>query len=383
MLISAERGLTPDGRLEPLWLRVQDGRIAESGTGTPPGPADLHHSHGVLSPGFVDVHCHGGGGADFTQGAEGARTVRSTHLAQGTTTMLASLVSAPQDVLLEQIKELKPLVDSGELAGVHLEGPWLAPGRSGAHDPEVLVHPETAAAEQLLGQGAIRMVTIAPELPGALETISAVSSAGAVAAVGHTDADYRQAQDALAAGATAGTHLFNAMAGLHHREPGPIPALLEAGAWLELIADGVHLHPAVLNMVFTAAPEKTVLVSDAMAAAGIGDGDYTLGGLEVRVADGEARLRGPDGAVGAIAGSTLSLSAALRHSVLEAGVPTAQALQAATAHPARMIGLSDTGALSPGNRADLVLLNDQLLVEGVMRAGQWVSDGQDNTDPGL
>lgn len=373
MLIAAEQGLTPAGSLEPLWLRTAGETIVETGFGAPPETPEIHHSQGVLAPGFVDVHCHGGGGADVAQGAEAAQTVRSAHLAEGTTSMLASLVSAPVQQMKDQIAALRPLVETGDLAGVHLEGPWLAPGRRGAHDPQALTEPRPEDAEALLGTGIVRMITIAPELPGALETIASVAATGVVAALGHTEADYGQTRAGLAAGASAGTHLFNAMGGLHHREPGPVPALEEHGAFLELIADGVHLHPAVLRMVFSAAPDRAVLVSDAMAAAGIGDGDYTLGGLEVRVAKGAARLRTPDGGVGAIAGSALTLSAAVRYAVRQAQVPREQALAAATSHPARMVGLSGVGELTPGYQADLVLLGEELQAERVMYRGRWVS----------
>jgi N-acetylglucosamine-6-phosphate deacetylase len=215
------------------------------------------------------------------------------------------------------------------------------------------------------------MVTIAPELPGALTAIRDIVDAGAVAAVGHTDADHEITRAALDAGATVATHLFNAMRPVHHREPGPVLALLEdPRARVELIADGVHLHPAALRHAGTVAgPDRTVLVTDAMAAAGTGDGDYQLGSLQVRVTEGVARLASG----GAIAGSTLTMEAAFRGAVQTCGLLVADAARAAATTPAAIIGLSERGQLRAGHRADLVVLDESLTVAGVMRAGQWLA----------
>ncbi|GAB3181958.1 N-acetylglucosamine-6-phosphate deacetylase [Nesterenkonia halophila] len=379
-LISAVAALVPrdvdtgtPAHLAPRWLRVVEEHIVEVGDGPPPSTPDVVVDDGVLAPGFLDVHCHGGGGASFSEGAEVAATARAAHRVAGTTTMLASLVTEPLDVLAEQLETLRPLVASGELAGVHLEGPWLSPRHRGAHDPEHLVPPEPAALERLLGTGLVRMVTLAPELDGGLDAIRRVVAAGATAAIGHTDASYECSGRALDAGATAGTHLFNAMAGLHHREPGPAAALLERPeAFIELIADGVHVHPAMLRLAFAQHPERFVLVSDAMAAAAAADGAYRLGGLDVQVRDGVARLIDAEGRAGAIAGSTLTIAGAVRHAVREASVPPAQALAAATENPARMVGLDEVGRLAPGMRADLVHLDEDLAVRAVMHRGAWL-----------
>ena len=213
------------------------------------------------------------------------------------------------------------------------------------------------------------MVTLAPELPGGLDAVRRLAAAGVVAAVGHTDATYDEARAALDAGATVGTHLFNAMRGLHHREPGPVAALLERpDAYVELIADGVHVHPALVGMVASAKPGHTVLVTDAMAAAGAPDGDYRLGGLDVVVRDREARLVGS----GAIAGSTLTMAAAVRYAVTVAGLSLPDAIRAATTTPATASGLDRVGDLRPGFAADLVALDDDLVVQRVMRRGSWV-----------
>ena len=209
------------------------------------------------------------------------------------------------------------------------------------------------------------MVTIAPERPGALAAIEQLVAAGVVVAVGHTDATYDETRAALEAGATAGTHLFNAMPPLHHRQPGPVAALLESSAYLELVADGVHVHPAVLALAWRTG--RTALVTDAMAAAGAADGEYTLGSLSVVVRDGEARL-----ASGVIAASTSTLASSLRFATSMAGVPLPDALAATTSTPAAMLGLDGVGTLAPGSWADLVELSDDLEVSRVMRRGAWV-----------
>lgn len=379
-LISAVAALVPGdastgtpARIAPRWLRVSEGRIVEVGDGPPPAAPEVTFDGGILAPGFLDVHCHGGGGASFSEGASAAATARAAHRAAGTTTMLASLVTDPLDELAAQLEALRPLVASGELAGVHLEGPWLSPRHRGAHDPEHLVPPEPAALERLLGTGLVRMVTLAPELDGGLDAVRRVVAAGATAALGHTDASYERSAEALDAGATAGTHLFNAMAGLHHREPGPAAALLERPeAFIEIIADGVHVHPAMLRLAFGQHPERFVLISDAMAAAAAADGAYRLGGLDVQVRDGVARLVDAAGRPGAIAGSTLTVADAVRHAVREAAIPPAQALAAATENPAAMVGLADVGRLAAGTRADLVHLDEELAVRAVMHSGTWL-----------
>lgn len=374
-LLAAAQVVTPARVLAPGWLLVDGDRIAGIGEGEPAGPAHVDLQVTTVAPGFVDMHVHGGGGASFDTGsAEAAAVVAATHLAHGTTSMMASLVTDSHAAMVASVRELSHLVVDGLLAGVHLEGPWLSPRRSGAHRPGSLADPDPAAVEGLLeaGDGAVRMVTLAPELPGGIDAVRRIAGAGVVAAIGHTDASYDVAREALDAGARVGTHLFNAMRGLHHRAPGPVGALLEAPVDVEVIADGVHLHPAVLRTVFAAKPGRCVLVTDAMAAAGADDGGYRLGPMEIEVRDGVARLAGHDGD-GPIAGSTLTMDAALRYAVREAGVPLLEAVHAASTAPARALGLTGTGALEVGARADLVALDDDLRVTRVMRAGAWVA----------
>ncbi|MBY8873108.1 N-acetylglucosamine-6-phosphate deacetylase [Micromonospora sp. PLK6-60] len=332
----------------------------------------VRDGHWIL-PGFVDMHTHGGGGHTFTTGdADAARGAAAFHLGHGTTTLLASLVSGPYELMRAATSTLAPLARAGVLAGIHFEGPYLSAARCGAQNPEFLRDPSTEELAELveLGGGAVRMVTLAPERDGAIEAIKLLTGHRVVAAIGHTDATYDQTRAAVAAGASVATHLFNGMRPLHHREPGPVVALLEApNVVCELVADGVHLHDATLTFAAaTAGPERAAIITDAMAAAGMPDGEYELGGQAVTVADGVARLARD----GAIAGSTLTMDAALRRA-LAAGIPMTDAVRMVATTPARAIGLGDrVGALQVGLRADLVVLDDDLNVVRVMRAGEWV-----------
>ena len=372
MLLAAGRIVTPARVFAPGWLLLDGDRVADGGPGAPPRAPDADLGDATVVPGYVDAHAHGGGGAAFTDGSEDSvRTVVAAHLAHGTTTMTASLVTDAVDSLERSVRVLAEATRDGLVAGVHLEGPWLSPRHAGAHDAALLRAPDPADVDRLLaaGDGTVRMVTLAPELDGGPEAIRQLVGAGVVAAIGHTDATYDVARAALDAGAGVGTHLFNAMRGLHHREPGPVTALLEhPDAFVELVADGVHLHPAVLRLAAAAKPHQALLVTDAMAAAAADDGDYRLGPLAVTVRDGVARLRDS----GAIAGSTLTMAAAVRHAVLVAGLPLTDVVRAATTTPAAMLGLTRVGALRPGFAADLVVLDARLRVTAVMRGGRWV-----------
>ena len=291
MIVTAAQVVTPARILAPGWLLLEGDRLADLGEGPPPRSPDVDLGDVVVVPGFVDLHVHGGGGASFDAGtADAAAAVADAHLAHGTTTMAASLVTDTADRMTAAVRELALLVQDGRLAGIHLEGPWLSPQRSGAHQPGSLAHPDPTSVDALLtaGDGAVRMVTLAPELPGGVDAVRRLDDAGVLAAVGHTDATYDQTREALDAGARLGTHLCNAMRPLHHRDPGPVGALLDSPVDVELIADGVHLHPAVLRTVFAAKPGRCILVTDAMAAAGAPDGDYRLGPIAIEVRDGVA-----------------------------------------------------------------------------------------------
>jgi len=335
--------------------------------------APVQDPHWIV-PGFVDIHTHGGGGDTFTTGdPDAAVRAAAFHLRHGTTTLFASLVSSPVELMRTAVQAFTPLVDAGVLAGIHFEGPYLSAVRCGAQNPAHLRDASLAELTDLLtlAGGAVRMVTLAPERAGALDAIKLLVSHGVIAAIGHTDATYEQTLAAVDAGASVGTHVFNGMRPPHHREPGPVFALLGAPSVVcELVADGVHLHDGTLTFAASVAgPDRTALVTDAMAAAGMPDGAYELGGQAVDVRDGVARLTRD----GSIAGSTLTMDAALRRAV-SAGIPMVDACRMTSTTPARAIGQGDTiGAIQPGWRADLAILDTNLQVLRVMRAGVWVS----------
>ncbi|HEY5149370.1 MAG TPA: N-acetylglucosamine-6-phosphate deacetylase [Mycobacterium sp.] len=379
MLLTADTVLTGRELLRPGWIEVADTTVVATGSGAPPRPADRELSAVTVVPGFVDTHVHGGGGVDFCA-ADPVSTSAAVglHRRHGTTTLVASLVSAAPADLLYQVRALADQVDAGLIAGIHLEGPWLAVERCGAHDPGLLRDPEPEEVERVLaaGRGAIRMVTLAPERTGAVGAIERIVGAGAVAAVGHTEATYEQTRAAIGAGASVGTHLFNAMRPIHHREPGPVIALLEdPRVTVELITDGVHVHGALYRHVArSAGADRVSLVTDAMAAAGMADGAYQIGSLAVAVAGGVAHLAGTQ----TIAGSTATMDRVFRFAVAHSGLARDQAIALAvrqsSLNPARALGLPSP-ALVPGACADLVVLDPALAVTGVLHDGSWVGGG--------
>lgn len=348
----------------PAWALHDGRRILASGTGDTPADSDSVPAGAVvddaqgrtLAPGFVDVHCHGGAGAAF-EDAGGEEAVLGAHGEHGTAALVASLVANPSTELAASVTRLSAAVGRAEangarLAGIHLEGPCLSPVFKGAHSERFLVPPSVRLFEPLLeaAGGAIRQVTLAPELDDGLAATRFLVEHGVAVAVGHTNADYETVRAAFDAGASILTHTFNAMRGLHHRDPGPVAAALDSeDVWLELIADGVHVHPPLIRMLFDLAPERVLLVTDAMAATGCPDGGYRLGELDVDVVDGVARLRG----AASIAGSTLTMDRAVTFAV-ECGVPAETAIRAATVSPARALGLhlgpgEGLGELRPGS----------------------------------
>jgi N-acetylglucosamine-6-phosphate deacetylase len=376
-LLASDRVWTGSGSVEAGWLEVSDGRIAAMGSGPAPRPVDFDLTGQVVVPGFVDIHNHGGGGAGFQDGdPEAVATAAALHRRHGTTTLLASLVSAPIAELTAAVDALAPLVAAGTVAGVHLEGPFLAQARCGAHAPEHLRPPHRGDLDRMLAAGpdVVRMMTLAPELAGGLDAVRRLVAAGVVAAVGHTDAGYDTIRAAIDAGASVATHLCNGMPPLHHRAPGPVLACLtDSRVAVELIADGVHLHDAMLrHLATTAGPGRAVLVTDAIGAAGVSDGEYRVGSRRVIVRGAEVRLAIGGTEPGPLAGSVLTLDAALARAV-GAGVPLLDALTAVTTAPAFAVGLSArAGVLAVGRRADLVVLAGDLSVQRVLAGGQWV-----------
>jgi len=362
------RIVTPDGVVEGR-LGIERDRI--TAVVAEPIPADAPW----LVPGFVDMHVHGGGGHTFTTGdADAARAAAAFHLAHGTTTLLASLVSGPHDLMLAATAAYAPLVDEGVLGGVHFEGPYLARALCGAQNPEFLREPSTAELGALIdaGDGAVRMVTLAPELPRAHDVIRLLVERNVVAAIGHTDATYRQIADAIEDGATVGTHVFNGMRPPHHRAPGPAYALLGSpSVTCEFVADGVHLADETMEFALRVVGDsRAALITDAIAAAGMTDGTYELGGQPVIVTDRVARLPpSGSGQPGAIAGSTLTMDAAFRRTLRITGSIVTAARAAATT-PARALGFTDRGSLAAGQRADVLTFTPDLTLTAVRQAGR-------------
>lgn len=378
-LIHSARLIT-DGVLTPdAWVRFEDGRVVSIGGGADWADADTvidaveaAGEGAILTPGFIDIHGHGGAGASFDDGVDAIRTARDLHRAHGTTRAVISLVTAPLDDLARRVGEIGDLMTTdADILGSHLEGPFLDPAHHGAHEPSLLREPVAADVQRLLdaGRGTVRQVTIAPELPGGLEAIRLIVAAGSAAAVGHTSADAATAVAAFEAGATILTHAFNAMPGIHHRAPGPVlAAAADHRVVLEAIADNVHLHPHVIKLIFDSAPGRVALVTDAMAAAGNVDGSYDLGAVKVTVTDGIARADD----TGSIAGSTLTQDVALRRAV-QAGASLVEAVRALTQTPAAAIGLgAQLGQLAPGYLGDAVLLDAELRVVRVQTGAPLV-----------
>lgn len=377
-----------DGAVITAEVTIEADRIVEirraddatSATPTLPATPGTEPVSGTMSAAYVDIHCHGGRGTAFADlDPEAAANVARHHHARGSTSLLASLVTmAPAD-LMRGVEILADLADDGLVDGIHLEGPWLAEAQCGAHDPMLLRDPDLHEVERLLaaGRGHIRQVTLAPERDRGLDLVRHLRDSGVHAAVGHTAATFAQVGQAVGAGADLATHLFNGMFPWHHRTPGAVPALLRAaareGLVVELIADGVHVADDTVRTVMDlVGPSRVAFVSDAMAAAGIGDGGYVLGGLSVVVAGGTARLRtGPGEGEGAIAGGTSHVADIVARQV-GAGMSLPYAAESASAVPAHLLGLGDRGVLAVGARADLVVLDDAARVTRVMRAGRWL-----------
>ena len=363
------------GELSDAWVLLDGDTIAAAGDGQTPDADDRVDLQGAfIAPGFVDLHGHGAGGQSYQDGGEALASALAVHRAHGTTRAVVSIVTSPLAEVRERVAEVAALAASDpRVLGSHLEGPFLARERRGAHDASFLRDPDQAVIEQLLeaGAGTIRQITIAPELPGGLEAVRQLTEAGVVVAVGHTEADLDTTRAAFDAGARILTHVFNAMPGIHHRDPGPVVAALDdPRVTLELVLDGHHVHPDVAEVLFSAAPGRIALVTDSMAAAAAPDGDYRLGSLNVSVRDGLAVLSG----TATIAGSTLTQDAALRLAVDRVGLPLAAAIAALTSVPARALGLgSQLGLLERGYAADVVVLDETLHVTDVWAAGARLS----------
>ena len=386
-----EQGLVPDALVLCAGERVLwAGPAAHAPAELLPEDSRVLEHDGLILPGLVDLHCHGGGGASFpdSEGAEEMLAAVLEHRRHGTTSLVASLVTADAATLREKVAQLARLHRDGEIAAIHLEGPFLSEARRGAQNPAHLTDGDPALVRELaeIAGGALATMTVAPEAAGADEVIDALAGSGAVPSLGHTDggsAEMTRAVDRSIAALRrrrgrsplpTATHLFNGMRPIHHRDPGPALAALDAASRremvVEVIADGVHLDARTVAHVFAlAAEDHVVLVTDAMAAAGMADGRYRLGALDVTVAEGVATLT--EG--GAIAGGTAHLVEVLRLAVLEAGVDLVAAVRAASTVPARVLGLEDEiGSLAAGRRADVLMVDRALRPVTVLRGGREV-----------
>jgi N-acetylglucosamine-6-phosphate deacetylase len=349
-----------DGSLVPGDVDVAEGRVAAVGL--------AGHGNGIAAPGLVDLHVHGFAGVDFAAAdTEGYRRAGEALLASGVTAFRPTFVTAPEKELVASVRGV-PSGDVGpRVLGCHLEGPFLSPARLGMHPASARRDPDAALLDRLLAAGPVAQMTLAPELPGALDAIETLVARGVVVACGHSDATAAEAHAAFDRGATHVTHLFNAMRPFAHRDPGIAGAALARGdVTVELILDGNHLAGETALLAWRAAAERVVLVTDALAPAGVGDGRYRVGSVEIEVAGGVARTL-----AGVLAGSVVSLLDAVR-SLVALGAPLEAALEAASSVPARAGRCPDLGTIAPGAAADLVVLDDRLeprlvLVGGVER----------------
>ncbi|MFD0704508.1 N-acetylglucosamine-6-phosphate deacetylase [Alloscardovia venturai] len=387
---------------ENSWVRVVNGKIENTGSGDFPASTYVSEAHArrtsiseadtdeevidvhgfIVCPGFIDIHSHGAWGASFDDGSSAIAQARAFHMIHGTTRQVLSLITNPWDLLLDNVRKAAQVSHAREdVLGLHLEGPFLAIQRKGAHDERCLLDPTDDRVRELLhaADDTLRQITIAPELPHGVDAISQFTAAGVHAAVGHCDANYEAAVRGFEGGADILTHMFDAMNGISHRAPGPIAAAIEREAVVcEIIADGFHVQVPVLRLAARLACHRLALVTDSMAAAGCPDGAYTLGNLDVKVVDGHARLASN----GAIAGSTLVLEQAVQRMVHEVGMSVQDAIEAATFTPARAIGVhkvnsvtsAPLGLLQEGYAADLLVLHpDTLEVQRVWCAGHEVT----------
>jgi N-acetylglucosamine-6-phosphate deacetylase len=381
--IYASRILTPQEELLDTVIIVEDGRITSIGhrdeVKIPEGAKDYVASGMTVVPGFVDIHIHGAGGHDVMEATPAALDCITAAVARhGTTSILATTVTAPVDETCKSLEGIAQYIRSheqpentglaAEILGIHLEGPFISKARRGVHPSDSIARPSIEVLDKFraASDGLIRILTVAPEIPGALDLIRAAVANGIVAAIGHTEADYEQTRAAIQAGARHAVHFYNAMRPFSHRDPGVIGAILtEPDVTAEIIADGIHVAgPAIQVLLGTKGFDTVLLASDATAATGMRDGNFRLGNIEVTVKDGVCR--NPEGK---LAGSTLTLDRALRY-IVALGVPLIDALRMATILPARRLGLAGKkGIIAIGADADLVVLTPDLRVAGVMTRG--------------
>jgi N-acetylglucosamine-6-phosphate deacetylase len=351
MIVSAQSAVIDGQMYENVEITIDEGIITAVDFEGRGETARVYS--GVLIPGFVDIHSHGGGGFYFSDpNPSHVNQAIEVHRSAGTTSQIASLVTADIPTLKNQISSLIPLVNSGALVGIHLEGPYLSSVKCGAHDPHLLRTPVLGEVKSLIevGQGSIRMITIAPELEGAIECIRWLTSEGIVAAIGHSDADAATTRRAIDAGAQVVTHFSNAMSKNLSDESMATQVLSDSSIALELINDGVHVAKDVIKTVIEMALQRTILVTDAMSAAGSSDGMYSIGGLDVEVKDSIARLVHND----SLAGSTLTMEQAFLNFMKKDGVSIVDAVHASSTLPAKILRLEKVGSIAIGNKANIL-----------------------------
>lgn len=372
--IRVGRAITSEGVAENAVITIQDGRIVAVESG-PPVEDEFAGLWAV--PGFVDTHSHGAVGVSYGDPdvAANQRAI-DYHRTQGSTTIFASTVSEPIEKLERQLTVLRGLVETQELAGIHLEGPFLAEEKKGAHDPALLRDPDPESVERLIAAGgpALKMITMAVEREHSEAAARRFTEAGVKVAFGHSNADEAVTRESLNWGVCIVTHLFSAMNSIHHRKPGPVPVLLtDDRCMVELICDGIHHDPVIARMSIDAAGiDRVGMITDAMSATGKGDGRYILGELKVDVENGTARLVTTDGSQGAIAGSTHTMAKAFQFLIKEVGCSIEEAAVMTSTTPARWHGLEDVGRLAPGRWADICLVDDDGNLRGVMRRGETI-----------
>lgn len=386
LAFTAPRLITPTETVENPVVLVEDGKILEivprAARAVPAGVTAFDFSDSILAPGYVDLHIHGSAGYDVMgDAAEALPAVEQLLARHGVTSYYPTTVTAPMDATLRALERLAGAIEKRAPeaaracpAGIHLEGPFISHARRGVHPPENLLKPTLAVFERFwhAARGRIRMMTIAPEIDGAMEVIAEASRRGVCVSLGHSDADLRTSQRGIAAGARHATHTFNAMRPLHHRDPGILGAVLtDSRVSADIIADGVHLDPAIVGLFARAkGPQQTVLITDATAPTGMPDGAYRLGSLEVEVRDGQCTSDGK------LAGSILTMDRAVRNLARFASWTLEQAVAAASLNPARVGGLSNKGTLAAGADADLVVLNAAGEVERTFVGGMEAGAGR-------
>jgi N-acetylglucosamine-6-phosphate deacetylase len=385
-IIHAARALTPLQEITDAAVVFEDGRItaveSRAGIVAPAGAREISARDATIVPGFVDVHVHGAGGHDVMSSTDEAlTTIASTVARHGTTSLVATTVTAPPDETRRSLEGISRYILSpanrtanatAEIIGIHMEGPFISPTRRGVHPAGAIANPSVTLLDRYLdaAAGTVKILTLAPEIPGALELVERGYAKGLVVALGHTDATYEQARTAIFRGARHAVHVFNAMRPFSHRETGVLGAVLtDPNVTAEVIADGVHVDdPAIRLLLAAKGTDLVLLVSDGTAATGMRDGSYRLGTFDVTVSDGVCRNR-----EGKLAGSTLTLDRAVQHMV-RLGVPLIEAIRMATFNPARRVGMEvRKGVLAPGADADLILLTPELKVANVFARGASLS----------